>query len=120
MYDNSHTFGRESVGAMIVVDQEGLSPKNYRKYNIRYDQNNLKKSYTDDYYMMSEVLNRRLKINDKIKKIIPDVIIIDGGRGQYNAVKKIINSKNYREISLISVSKGKERNAGREIIPFKR
>ena len=38
VYDNSHTFGKDSVGVMIVVDQEGLSPKNYRKYNIRYNE----------------------------------------------------------------------------------
>ena len=119
VYDNSHTFGKDSVGAMIVVDSEGLSPKNYRKYNIRYDQQISTHSKVDDFYMMSEVLNRRLRIKDKNEKIIPDVIIIDGGRGQYNAVKKIINSKKFNEISLISVSKGKERNAGREIIHLK-
>lgn len=116
VYDNSHTFGKDAVGVMIVVDAEGLSPKNYRKYNIRYDQLLTKPSNVDDYYMMKEVLNRRLKIDDRKDKILPDVIIIDGGRGQYNIVKKIISEKNLKNISLISISKGKERNAGREII----
>ena len=119
VYDNSHTFGKESVGVMIVVDEEGLSPKNYRKYNIRYDQKNIQPARVDDYYMMSEVINRRLKIKNKEEIILPDVIIIDGGRGQYNAVEKILYSKNLNEISLISVSKGKDRNAGREIIHLK-
>ena len=116
VYDNSHTFGKESVGVMIVVDSEGLSPKNYRKYNIRYDHSELKPSSIDDYYMMSEVLNRRLKIKDRKEIIIPNIIIIDGGRGQYNAVKKILDFKNLNKISLVSVSKGKNRNSGREII----
>ena len=119
IYDNSHTFGRESVGAMIVVDSEGLSPKNYRKYNIRYDQNKKKPSALDDYYMMKEVLDRRLKTKQNSNNIIPEIIIIDGGRGQYNAVNKILNLKNFHQISLISVSKGQDRNAGREIIHLK-
>ena len=59
VYDNSHTFGKDSVGVMIVVDQEGLSPKNYRKYNIRYNNATEDHSHIDDYYMMKEVLNRR-------------------------------------------------------------
>lgn len=119
VYDNSHTFGKESVGAMIVVDEEGLSPKNYRKFNIRYDQNISEPSKVDDFYMMSEVLNRRLKIKKKDDYIIPNVIMIDGGRGQYNAVEKILDQKNFNEISLISISKGKNRNSGREIIHLK-
>ena len=119
VYDNSHTFGKESVGVMIVVDREGLSPKNYRKYNIRYDQSEFKNSKVDDYYMMSEVLNRRFKIKIKEENILPDVIIIDGGRGQFNAAKKILNAKKLNKISLTSISKGKMRNSGREIIHLK-
>ena len=118
-YDNSHTFGKESVGVMIVVDSEGLSPKNYRKYNIRYNLSEKKISNVDDYYMMNEVLNRRLKINHNSDSIIPNIIIIDGGRGQYNSVDKILKSKNLKQIALISVSKGKYRNSGREIIHLK-
>ena len=65
VYDNSHTFGNDSVGVMIVVDQEGLSPKHYRKYNIRFDIKPTEHSKIDDYYMMREVFSRLLK---KIKK----------------------------------------------------
>ena len=119
VYDNSHTFGKESVGVMIVVDKEGLSPKNYRKYNIKYNLNIKNLSKVDDYYMMKEVLDRRLKVNEQNENIFPDVIIIDGGRGQFNIVNKILNSKNFNNIALISVSKGKKRNAGREIIHLK-
>ena len=117
VYDNSHTFGNDSVGVMIVVDQDGLSPKNYRKYNIRFNTTPDDHSRIDDYYMMKEVLSRRIKkINKKEDVVIPDVIIIDGGRGQLNVVKNILKENKLDTISLMSVSKGKKRNAGKEII----
>jgi len=116
-YDNSHTFGKNSVGVMVVADKEGLSPKNYRKFNIRYDLKNKNISKVNDYYMMEEVLTRRLsKINKKNKTLFPDAIIIDGGRGQFNSVLKILKKYKLKKIDLLSVSKGPDRNAGREII----
>ena len=116
-YDNSHTFGKNSVGVMIVADKEGLSPKHYRKFNIRYDLKEKKVSQVDDYYMMKEVLSRRLaKINLNKVAVIPDVIIIDGGRGQYNSVLNILKKFKLKNIKLLSISKGPERNAGREIV----
>ena len=116
-YDNSHTSGKNSVGVMVVADKEGLSPRHYRKFNIRYDMQEKKISTVDDYYMMEEVLSRRLsKINQSNEPSVPDVIIIDGGRGQYNSVLKIIKKYQLEDIKLLSVSKGLERNAGREIV----
>ncbi len=117
IYDNSHTFGKNAVGVMIVADREGLSPKHYRKFNIRYDLKEKNISNVDDYYMMEEVLSRRLaKLNQNEKALMPDVIIIDGGRGQYNSVLKILQLYKIKSIKLLSVSKGPNRNAGREII----
>ena len=116
-YDNSHTSGKNSVGVMVVADKEGLSPRHYRKFNIRYDMQEKKISTVDDYYMMEEVLSRRLsKINQSDESTIPDVIIIDGGRGQYNSVLKIIKKYKFENIKLLSISKGPERNAGKEIL----
>jgi len=116
-YDNSHTSGKNSVGVMVVADTEGLSPKHYRKFNIRYDMKDKKIASVDDYYMMEEVLSRRLsKINQSNELSVPDVIIIDGGRGQFNSVLKIIKKYQLEDIKLLSVSKGPERNAGREIV----
>ena len=67
--------------------------------------------------MMKEVLSRRIKkINKKEDAVIPDIIIVDGGRGQFNVVKNILKENNLETISLMCVSKGKERNAGKEII----
>jgi excinuclease ABC subunit C len=92
---------------MVVADKEGLSPKNYRKFNIRYDLKNNNISKIDDYYMMEEVLTRRLsKIDKKDESPIPDVIIIDGGRGQFNSVLKILKKYQLENINLLSVSKG--------------
>jgi len=119
VFDNSHTFGKQSVGVMIVIDSEGLSPKHYRKYNIRYNLNIRNLSYVDDYYMMTEVLSRRLKVQTNKENILPDVIIVDGGRGQFNAVLQILKTNKFENIKLISVSKGKKRNSGREIIHLK-
>ena len=117
VFDNSHTFGNDSVGVMIVVDQEGLSPKNYRKYNIRYNIKPIDHSYVDDYYMMKEVLSRRIKkINREENTVMPDIIIVDGGRGHFNIVENILKENNLGKITLMSVSKGKERNIGKEII----
>ena len=116
-YDNSHTFGKNSVGVMVVADKEGLSSKHYRKFNIRYDLKDKKISEVNDYYMMEEVLTRRLsKIRPNDNFQLPDVIIIDGGRGQFNSASKILKKFKLEKIDLLSVSKGPERNAGREII----
>ena len=102
---------------MVVADKEGLSPKNYRKFNIRFENKKQNMSRIDDYYMMQEVLTRRLsRLNSSENLPHPDIIIIDGGRGQYNIVEKIISKFNLSSINLISVSKGKNRNVGREII----
>ena len=115
-YDNSHTFGKNALGVMIVVDKEGFNTSSYRKYNIKYNLKNQSISKFDDYYMMEEVLHRRLnKLKSNKDLIQPDVIIIDGGRGQFNSAKKIIINLKLK-IKLISISKGKERNKGREII----
>ena len=117
VYDNSHTSGENALGVMVVADKEGLSPKNYRKFNIRYDEKKSNISKIDDYYMMREVLTRRLKKVDAINDVnIPEIIIIDGGRGHLQTVKKIVDKFKLTNIKLLSVSKGNDRNAGREII----
>ncbi len=117
VFDNSHTFGKNAVGVMIVADREGFNSKYYRKFNIKYNSSTKKLSNVDDYYMMEEVLVRRLKkTNLSSENIIPELIIIDGGRGQYNIAKKIIKKFKLKKINLISISKGINRNKGRDII----
>ena len=120
VYDNSHTFGKNAIGVMIVADKEGFNNKYYRKFNISYQFSDKNINKFDDYYMMKEVLTRRLKkINFSENSLIPEVIIIDGGRGQYNAVNNILKNLSLNMIKLMSISKGIKRNAGREIIHLK-
>jgi excinuclease ABC subunit C len=109
LYDNSHISGKFAVGAMVVANQEGLDKKSYRTYNIKQDQPEFG---GDDYAMMREVLTRRLsKLDDKNK---PSLIILDGGIGQLNAVYDVMQKLNIK-IPLIAMSKGEDRNAGREV-----
>ena len=118
-YDNSHIFGKQSVGVMIVINQEGFETRGYRKFNIRYDKLDEKKSKSNDYYMLEEVLERRLvKLDNENEWINPDIIIIDGGKGHLNIAKKIINKNRKSKIELIAIAKGKDRNSGREIIYY--
>ncbi len=115
VYDNSHLSGTQPTGAMIVYKNNEFSRENYRKFNIRVDSN----ITNDDYLMMSQVINRRLDINsNKLswKNELPDLIIIDGGKGHLNLVRKIIDEKKLKNIDLISIAKGELRNAGNETI----
>ena len=98
VYDNSHTAGSNPVGVMVVIDAEhGFNKKEYRHFNIS-------KSTADDYFMMKEVLNRRIA-----KGCLPDFILIDGGEGHMSVIKDIV-----KDIPFACISKGKFRNAGNE------
>ena len=117
IYDNSHTFGNQSLGVMIVVNQEGFESKSYRKFNIKFDMLKEKSHKSNDYYMLEEVLNRRLlRIDNQEEWTTPDIIIVDGGKGHFNLAKKILNKHKRNQVKLISVAKGIKRNSGREII----
>lgn len=115
VYDNSHMSGTHPVGAMIVADREGLRKKSYRKFNIKTRE----LSPGDDYGMMREVLTRRLsrlvrEDPDRESGNWPDLIILDGGRGQLNAVIEVLGDLGIEGLPLLAVAKGADRNAGRE------
>ena len=59
VYDNSHIFGHQSIGVMIVINYEGFDTKSYRKFNIKFNNFKSKDSKINDYYMLEEVLDRR-------------------------------------------------------------
>ena len=114
-YDNSHTSGKFPVGVMIACNNNGFLKSNYRKFNIKFNIEN-NKNRTDDYYMMKEMIIRRfsnIKIIDEIA--LPDLIIIDGGKGQYNSVKSALKELELN-IPIISMAKGTDRDSGREIL----
>ena len=114
-YDNSHTFGEFPVGVMIAYNSNGFIKSNYRKFNIKFNIENNKKK-VDDYYMMKEMLIRRFN-NTKFKDEIdlPDLLLIDGGKGQYNSAKKVMDDLEIN-IPIVSMAKGIDRNSGREIL----
>ena len=112
VYDNSHIQGTNSVGALITFGEEGFIKKRYRKFNIKNKQNE-----QDDYGMMKEVLSRRFKkaIQEKDKYLsFPDLVLIDGGKGQYSSARDTLNELGLHDIPIIAIAKGKFRNSGDE------
>ena len=112
VYDNSHIQGTNSVGALITFGEEGFVKKRYRKFNIKIKQNR-----QDDYGMMKEVLSRRFKkaIQEKDNYLtFPDLVLIDGGKGQYSSSRETLNELGLHDIPIIAIAKGKFRNSGNE------
>ena len=112
VYDNSHIQGTDSIGALIAFGEEGFVKKRYRKFNIK-----IKNNVQDDYGMMREVINRRFKrvLQEKENYLtLPDLILIDGGKGQYSVVRETMNELGLHEIPVIAIAKGKFRNSGDE------
>jgi excinuclease ABC subunit C len=107
VYDNSHNQGSYAVGAMIVATPEGFDKKSYRTFNIK-DPN----ITNDDFAMMKEVLTRRFEKMTEENR--PDVILLDGGLGQLHAVHECLQNYDLSKIHIIAISKGPERNAGKE------
>jgi excinuclease ABC subunit C len=127
VYDNSHIQGTNAVGAMIVAGPDGFIKNQYRKFNIKSEG----LTPGDDYAMMREVLQRRFKRllappleaepavpkpDDDSFPQWPDLVIIDGGRGQLNAAREIFDSLGLTQVSLLAVAKGPDRDAGRETL----
>lgn len=118
VYDNSHIMGTNAIGAMIVAGPEGFVKNQYRTFNI-------KGAVTpgDDFGMMREVLTRRFarlaQQNDAPEDAEnfpqkPDLIVIDGGRGQYDVARAVLDELGVEGVALASIAKGPDRNAGRE------
>ncbi|HAT34467.1 MAG TPA: excinuclease ABC subunit C [Rhodospirillaceae bacterium] len=123
IYDNSHIQGENAVGGMVVSGPEGFVKNAYRKFNIRSEA--AAKSRTessrggDDYEMMREVLTRRfsraLKEDpDRSSGQWPDLVILDGGKGQLSVAKEVFAELGIDDVALLAVSKGPDRDAGRE------
>ncbi len=112
VYDNSHIQGTNSVGALITYNEEGFVKKRYRKFNIKNED-----FKQDDYGMIREVLGRRFKraIQEKGNYLsFPDLVLIDGGKGQYSSAREALNELGLNEIPVIAIAKGKLRNSGNE------
>jgi len=106
-YDISHISGFETVGAMIVYENGSFKRNSYRKFKIR------QVTSSDDYAAMYETLKRRLShIEDRNFGGYPDLILMDGGRGQVNIALKVINELNLNIKVCGMVKDDKHRTAG--------
>ncbi len=135
VYDNSHIMGTHAVGGMIVAGPGGFMKAHYRTFNIK----STDITPGDDYGMMREVLRRRFLRLTKTESTTdaatnpviessetddsadpdvfpsrPDLILIDGGRGQFEAARSILEELGINDVELASIAKGPDRNAGRE------
>ncbi|MCB1495924.1 MAG: excinuclease ABC subunit C, partial [Bauldia sp.] len=122
VYDNSHIMGTNAVGGMIVAGPDGFARSHYRKFNIRSEDI----TPGDDYGMMREVLTRRFsrllkeagpRDEDRDAETLgswPDLVIIDGGRGQLAAALTVLEELGISDLPVVGVAKGPDRDAGRE------
>ena len=112
VYDNSHIQGTNAIGAFIVATPEGFDRRAYRTFNIKDDI-----APGDDYAMMREVLRRRFArlARDRQSGIWPDLVLIDGGKGQLSAVTETLSELGVLDdVTLVGIAKGVDRDAGRE------
>ncbi len=108
-FDISHTSGKNVSASCVNVTKNGPIKKNYRIMNIKKDSN-------DDYFALNEAIKRRCKNLEKNSLELPEVILVDGGKGQLNTVKKYLDDKFLEKIRLISVSKGPNRNEKYDVL----
>ncbi|OQW47840.1 MAG: excinuclease ABC subunit C [Proteobacteria bacterium SG_bin6] len=115
IYDNSHIQGTGALGAMVVAGPEGFRKGQYRKFNM-------KRAETiagDDYGMMREMFQRRFaraQDEDPDRGDWPDLVLIDGGRGQLNAVRAALEEIGVEDVCLVGVAKGPHHGReGREV-----
>lgn len=118
IYDNSHIQGTNALGAMVVAGPEGFIKGQYRKFNIK------QAATDDDYAMMREVMLRRFgraqeEDPDRDGGQWPDLVLIDGGKGQMSAVKAALDEIGVEDVSLIAIAKGPHHGRdGREVFHF--
>ena len=118
IYDNSHIQGQHAVGGMVVAGPDGFEKGAYRKFNIR-DDGKFATDSGDDFAMMRQVIHRRfsraLKEDpERHSPQWPDLLLIDGGAGQLSAVHDALDDLGLDDLTVIAISKGPDRHAGRE------
>lgn len=118
IYDNSHIQGTNALGAMVVAGPEGFIKGQYRKFNIK------QAATDDDFAMMREVFQRRFgraqeDDPDRDSGQWPDLVLIDGGKGQMSTVKAALEEIGVDDVPLIAIAKGPHHGRdGREVFHF--
>lgn len=107
-FDISHTSGEKSVASCVVFDQQGAAKHDYRRFNI--------KGITpgDDYAAMEQALMRRYERIQSGEGKLPDILFIDGGKGQLTSAERVMNELAVTGVTLIGIAKGRSRKAGME------
>ena len=118
IYDNSHIQGAHAIGAMVVAGREGFIKSAYRKFNMKSDGPHAA-TKGDDFAMMRQMIYRRFERalkEDPERQLTswPELLLIDGGRGQLNAVHEVMDELGLDDIAVVAISKGPDRNAGKE------
>ncbi len=111
-FDVSHTGGEATVASCVVFNHDGAVKADYRKFNIK------DVPAGDDYAAISQAFNRRYSRIKKEEGKLPDLILIDGGKGQVSAVRAVAEELQLDEITLLGVAKGKSRKPGMERLIF--
>jgi len=107
-FDVSHTSGHKTVASCVVFDVEGPVKSRYRRYNLKGFEPG------DDYAAMREVLSRRYRKLQKEEGHLPDLILVDGGKGQLGIAMEVLSECGLSDIPLMGVAKGPSRRAGYE------
>jgi len=107
-FDISHTMGEATVASCVVYDRQQMQKAEYRRFNIR------DVTPGDDYAAMREVLARRYGRITAEAGRIPDLVLIDGGKGQISSAKAILVELGLNDVALVGVAKGPERKPGLE------
>ncbi len=107
-FDISHTHGEATVAACVIYDHYRMRNSEYRRYNITGIQPG------DDYAAMRDVLQRRYEKVARGEGVIPDLILVDGGKGQVNAARVVLVELGFADLDLVGVAKGPERKPGLE------
>ena len=109
-FDISHTQGAQTVASCVVFTEQGITKSDYRRYNIK----NITPG--DDYAAMRQAIERRYKRVLQEEAKLPDVLLIDGGKGQLSSAVEIINELQINSILLVGVAKGEGRKPGLETL----
>ena len=107
-FDISHTMGERTVASCVVFDRHGSVNKEYRRFNIKQD------TRGDDYAAMAEALDRRYRRVLEGEGEIPDLLLVDGGIGQFNRARTVLDELGLSEMKIVGVAKGLERRSGQE------
>lgn len=107
-FDISHSHGEATVASCVVFDHQGPRKSDYRHFRIEGV------AAGDDYAAMQQALTRRLKRVKSGEAIAPDILIVDGGKGQLNMAREVFKELDITNIILLGVAKGTTRKAGLE------